>query len=82
MTAMFIGGHLAAWGIRKVSKATQVQSYAVAVPFMTFVGAWSITYDGSPSFWKNWLLYVIGAAIALPLMIATERRKSKTSAQG
>ena len=78
--AMLVGGYLAAWVIRKISGIANVPSYAIGVLLMTFVGAWSITFDGSPSFFENWAQYAIGAAIALPLMIIGDRRKQRQEA--
>lgn len=72
--AMLLSGYLVAWIIRKIARIGKVPSYVIGVSAMTFVGAWSITYEGSPSFFENWVQYLIGAAIALPLMIAKERR--------
>lgn len=73
--AMFLTGHVAAWAIRKFSKASKFQSFAVGVMAMTFVGAWSITYEGGPTFWENWVWYAFGAAIALLLMLAGQKPK-------
>ena len=78
--AMLLGGHLAAWIIRKVVQLRNTASYAIGVSLMTFVGAWSITYPKGPSFLENWIPYVIGAAIAFPLMIAGDRRKRRKAA--
>lgn len=75
--AMLVAGRLAAWAIRKISGMANVPSYVVGTSFMTFVGAWSITFDGSASFLENWIVYVISAAIALPLMILGDRRKQR-----
>lgn len=74
---MLLFGYAAAWLIRKITGIANIPSYAIGVSLMTLVGAWSITYDGSSSFLVNWFWYVIGAAIALPLMIARERRNQR-----
>jgi len=78
--SLFIAGHLVAWIVRKICGISNIPSYVTGVSIMTFVGAWSITYDGSPSFLKNWILYVIAGAIALPLMIVTRRHKQHQEA--
>lgn len=72
--SMFLAGHVAAAIIRKVSGIAKIPSYVIGLSSMTFVGAWLITYDGGPSFWENWIVYVIEGVIALPLMIVTSRR--------
>lgn len=73
--AMILGGHFAAWIIRKIGNVAAIQSYLIGLSLMTFVGAWSITYDSGPSFLQNWILYVVCAAIALPLMIFAAKCK-------
>lgn len=78
--AMFLAGHLVAWIIRKISGIANIPSYVIGLSIMTFVGAWSITYDGGPSFLKNWIVYVIAGVIALPLMIVTGRRNQRREA--
>lgn len=72
---MFFLGYLAAWIIRKVVGITKIQSYLIGVPLMTFVGAWSISFDSDRSFLSAWLAYLLGGAIALPLMIAVARKE-------
>lgn len=78
--SMFIAGHLVAWIVRKISGISNIPSYVIGVSIMTFVGAWSITSDGGPSFLENWILYVIAGVIALPLMIVGDRRKQRRAA--
>lgn len=78
--SMFIAGHLVAWIVRKISGISNLPSYVIGVSIMTFVGAWSLTYDGSPSFLENWILYVIAGVIALTLMIVGDRRKQRRAA--
>lgn len=75
--SMFLAGHLIAWIVRKISGISNIPSYVIAVSIMTFVGAWSITNDGSPSFLENWIGYLVTGAIALSLMIVGERRKGR-----
>lgn len=77
---MFLAGHLAAWVIRKIGGIANIPSYVIGVSILTFVGAWSITYDGGPSFLENWIKYVVAGAIALPLMIIGDRRKQRRAA--
>lgn len=74
---MLFLGHLAAWVIRKISGLANIASYVIGVSLMTFVGAWSVTYDGRPNFLENWIVYVISGAIALSLMIIRDRRKQR-----
>ena len=80
--AMYGGGHLAAWCIRKISGVTNNVSYVIGLSIMTFVGAWAITYDEEPtSFLKNWILYVVTGFIAFWLMNIRDRaRKQRPSA--
>lgn len=78
--ALYLAGSLVAWIVRKISGIGNIPSYVVGVSIMTFVGAWVVTYDGSPSFLENWILYVISAAIALPLMIVGNGRKNRQAA--
>jgi hypothetical protein len=78
--AMFFTGRLAAWIIRKISGAANNVSYLIGLTIMTFVGAWSITYDGGPTgFLENWIMYVITGLLAFSLMIVRDRRKQRPS---
>jgi len=72
---MLLLGTLAAWIIRKITGIAEIPSYVLSVSILAVIGPWSVTYDGGPSFLENFILYVIGAAIALPLMIVGDRRK-------
>lgn len=72
---MLLLGYATAWLIRKITGVANIPSYVIGLSLMTFAGAWSVTSEGSPSFIVNWAVYLIGAAIALPLMILRERRK-------
>lgn len=73
--AMLLSGWLVAWLLRKGMRMSYVASCIIGVSIMTFVGAWSITYEGGPSFLQNWITYVICGAIALPILIFGRRGK-------
>lgn len=73
--AMLISGWLVAWLLRKGARMGPVASCIVGVSIMTFVGAWSITYEGSPTFLENWITYAVCGAIALPILISGQRHK-------
>jgi hypothetical protein len=82
--AIMVSGHMAGWLIRKLTGVTKVQSYKIAVPIMTVVGGWSVTYQGigSASFLANWLTYAISGVIALPILIARERKAEPEAVSG
>lgn len=75
--AMLISGWLVAWLLRKVVSMKHGASCALGVTIMTFIGAWSITYEGSPTFLENWIVYVFCGAIVLPILI-----RSRSSVDG
>ena len=79
IVAMLVAGRLAAWLIRKISGVAKTPSYVIGVSIMTIVGAWLATRDGGPGFLETWILFVIAAAIALPLIIVSDRKKGRAA---
>lgn len=83
--AMLISGWLTAWLLRKAVGMKHGASCCLGITGMTFIGAWSITYEGSRAFLENWLVYVFCGAIALPILMRSRsslNSRARPSATG
>jgi EamA domain-containing membrane protein RarD len=74
--AMVAFGYLVAWIVRKLSKIPPIPSFIVGVSLMTVVAGFLYSSGNDRyTFLEAWLVYVLGGAIALPVMIFAERRR-------
>jgi hypothetical protein len=81
IVAMSILGSLFGWALRKLFGLGTALSFVVGVVAATFAGALLLSLNSSKPFLTAWIEYAIGGAIALAIMLTSDKSRARKKAQ-